>query len=557
MSQRSEQAKHAVKAPPRNTGKRAEMLSSTLAIRLVVAVVIFAVTLIVKMPTIVRIILLILSVVVAGYDVFLEAINSVEDSDYFAIPLIIVFISAIGFVVGYAAESVALVILYQISGLALKYVAKRTKASAADMLKSLEPDAAARMRETLEGEGAGRLTLERSVGDSAAMILRFAMAFAVVFAIVVPLFTAFPFRVSIHRALMIILLATPTSVVAAMPLTGIVGLCTSAQKGILFQNAAGLEKAAEVNAVVIDKEGIFSDDSPELLSVRSELLDKDTFMNFAAHAVYYSDQPFARAISAIYDQEYKLAVISDFRDLPGSGVELKIGGAPVLLATQEYLAKRGAKIPQSADEEGTAYHLIVSGRYIGKLVLSSSVNENTGSLAAGMNDLGITRCVLLSEAGSEETQRLAEELGFSDYAAVGDTSGKLRYLSEVSGGKRNQVMYVYANGIEQHSAASVDVRVSKRAKFADAVALPADVANVPAAVAISRRMMQIAKMNALFAFGVKALLIFLSILGYCTLWFAIFVDMAAAIATMLNTIRVSIPPRERVRDDFDDDEDLD
>ena len=45
--------------------------------------------------------------------------------------------------------------------------------------------------------------------------------------------------------------------------------------------------------------------------------------------------------------------------------------------------------------------------------------------------------------------------------------------------------------------------------------------------------------NALFAFIIKALLVFLSIVGYCNLWFAIFIDMVAAVATILNTIRVT------------------
>ena len=52
-------------------------------------------------------------------------------------------------------------------------------------------------------------------------------------------------------------------------------------------------------------------------------------------------------------------------------------------------------------------------------------------------------------------------------------------------------------------------------------------------------MREIAIENALFAFIVKALLIFLSIVGYCNLWFAIFIDFVAAVATILNTIRVT------------------
>ena len=159
-----------------------------------------------------------------------------------------------------------------------------------------------------------------------------------------------------------------------------------------------------------------------------------------------------------------------------------------------------------------------------------------------MQSMGMENLVLLAEDDTQAVQHLAEELGFTEGRSVADAADKMEILNELSRG-HSKVMYVYASGIEAHSGAAIDVRVSKRAKYADAVVIPEQIANLPAAVAIGRRTKQIAQMNALFAFGVKALLIFLSILGYCTLWFAIFLDMVAAIATILNTIRVTIPPR--------------
>ena len=40
---------------------------------------------------------------------------------------------------------------------------------------------------------------------------------------------------------------------------------------------------------------------------------------------------------------------------------------------------------------------------------------------------------------------------------------------------------------------------------------------------------------------VKSVLIFLSIIGYCNLWLAVVLDFATAIATVLNTIRITGP----------------
>ena len=116
---------------------------------------------------------------------------------------------------------------------------------------------------------------------------------------------------------------------------------------------------------------------------------------------------------------------------------------------------------------------------------------------------------------------------------------KLRIISDITQKTKGAVLFVYANGIEAHSDAAIDIRVNNRAKYADAITLPDAVGNLPEVKKISRRMREICVENALFVFIIKAILIFLGIIGYCNLWLAIFIDFAAAVASVLNTIRVT------------------
>ena len=67
------------------------------------------------------------------------------------------------------------------------------------------------------------------------------------------------------------------------------------------------------------------------------------------------------------------------------------------------------------------------------------------------------------------------------------------------------------------------------------------IANLPMALRLCTRVREVAAENAIFAFVIKAILIFLSLTGYCNIWFAIFIDMVAALATILNSIRVTSP----------------
>ena len=535
MSKKPDHAKHSAGG----SGREALAPDMLLFIRLVAATVIFAVSLIVKMPAFASILLLVLSAAVAGYDICLQAVNSVENGAYFATPLVVVFIAAISYVIGFASEGAALILLYQIGLRLIAYAAERTRKSAIELLRYQDEETVDKIKALLCEEQAGYMEIESTMRYSSGSILKIAMIFAVVYAITLPLFTSFSYTVSIHRALTIILIATPMSVVAAMPSTGIVGLCYSAQQGVLFNKAATMEATGKVNIAIFDKAGIFSEACPRVLSVQSDVLDSATFMNFAAHAVYYSEQPIARAIAAVNDQEYRLDIISDFVDIPGRGVDVKIGGAQLTLATSELFASRGVYVPQSGESEGRAYYMTVSDRYVGKLVLSSDVNDEAAELAEDMKELGVKRCILLTEDGNDESQQLAEVLGFNEVYGQCDTEKKLRLVSDLSEGSKNRILFVYSSGIESHSSAAVDMRVSPKAKYADATVLPDFVANIPFSIQVCRRMREIAVENAVFAFVIKAILIFLSIVGFCNVWFAIFIDMAAALATILNSIRVT------------------
>lgn len=532
--------KHVKPTPPKiDTAKLSATLNNSLVIRLVIASVVFALSLIVDMPDFVGILLLVLASVLAGYDIIMKAVEAVEGGDYTAAPVIVVVTAVLAFFIGFGIEGAALVLLYQIGMLLLKYVREHTRKAALDLVQDQDAGIITHMREIISDEEKTTMSIQHVMGSSAGLILKLAMVLAVVYAIVMPIVTSMSFSVSIHRALIILLVATPASVVVSIPVAAAVGLCQSARHGVVFGSASSLEAMADVSAAVFDKNGIFAEECPRIIAMHSDVLDYDTFLNFVAHAVYYSEQPIANAISAVFDHDYKLDVIKDFREIPGYGVELSIDGIEVTFATRALLEERGIEVSDPPTETGTAYYMVVAGRPMGKVVISSDVNQDLDSLVPELKSVGISRCVLLSDESKESSQQLAEMLNFSEMYAQCDTEKKLRIISDITQKTKGAVLFVYANGIEAHSDAAIDVRVNNRAKYADAITLPDAVGNLPAVKKISRRMREICVENALFVFIIKAILIFLSIIGYCNLWLAIFIDFAAAVASVLNTIRVT------------------
>ena len=506
--------------------------------RLILAAVLLILGAFVIKNQVVRVILLALSAIASAFDLGLKAFDSVLEKDYFAAPILVLFIAFVSFLIGYPSEGAAMLLLYQLSILVVEYARKRTRSAALDLLSGENDEILDQAGEMFAAEDAGKLQMEADAFRSADLLLKIAMVIALLYIFLLPRLGDYTYSVAIHRALMIMMTAIPASVVIAMPYTALVGLCYGARNGILFRNGKVMEKTAETNVAVFDKAGIFASGAPELQSVHSDVLDRKTFMSFVAHAVYYSEQGFAKAIPALSEQDYKLEVISDFVDVPGCGVEVKIGGSPVILATDDYLTARGVAVPE-AEEDGEVYYLTVSGRYVGYLVFASQTNDIGLELLDGVRDLGVREAVLLTEDGAGESQKFADKLGFDEVFGECDTERKLQHIEDLNQGTRNHVMFLYSNGLEMHSAADVDVRFSQKTKFADVAIPPEKASALPFAVQLSRRMVQVAKENAIFVFAVKALMIFLSMLGLSSIWFVLFMDSAAVLATLLNAIRVT------------------
>lgn len=529
--------------PKTNQIKTREMPKSLLVVRLVIASVIFAVSATVSMPAIVKVILLALAALVAAYDIILDTINSVESGDYFATPIVIVFVAVIAFVIGYAVDATAMLILYKVGQILIEYVKDRTLISAEELLRYRDQDDVSRTVETAGKPGAGELECGNKIEFAASFVLKILLGFAVLFAILTPLLTHLTVREAIRRALSIMVVATPLSAVIAIPLVGLVGIFSASRFGALFGKASSIEKLSEIKTLVIDKAGVLAEEYPKLLSVQSDILDTNTFLTFAAHAVYYSEQPIAKALANATDGEYKLEVISNFKELPGYGVEVDIGSAHVTFATKELYISRGEAVPYEGEStEALNYYMMIAGRYVGRVSISNSALDSADQLVPELKKAGVAKCILLSEDGREELAAFARKLGFDDAYGELDVEKKLSLIAQVSERDPGGKMYVYSSGIESHSRADIDVRVSKAGKYADALVNPNSVNQLPSVFPIAERLRAVCSENAIFVMAIKAIIVFLSINGWCNIWFAMFIDCAAAMFTELNAIRVSSEP---------------
>ena len=520
---------------PRSSGKPDGLLIG----RLVVAALLLAAVQFMDLLPGLKIVLMLLSVLVAGYDVLLDLVDAVLNRDFLSAPAIMVLITVLSFLISTGMEGAVCMILYQLGLGLVNYTLDKTRRSALDMLSRSDPDLRDRASIVIEDEQAGETELQKEISAAANKVLKCLILLALAFAIIMPIATSLTVRESLRRAMIILAVSLPVSVLASLPMAGVVGISFATRFGVLFNNARVLEKLRQVKTAVIDKNGIFADSQPEFLGVKTSILDSETFMEFVSHAVYYSDQAFAKAILGTQDREYRLDLISDFKDIPGSGVDVKIGGADVTLAKRELLTERGEAVPYEGKEDNSVYYLMVAGKYIGKVLMSDHLNQKNTKLIPDLKKSGVEHCILLTEDSKEEGEQLGMSLNADEVYSEFTDETKLQYLESL---ERQDTMYLYANSLQAHSNAAVDIRVNKKGKYADALVDPDKLGLFPETIRLSQRVQEICAENVFFAFIVKAILLFLALTGNCTVWFAIFLDFAAAVATVLNTIRVTKDP---------------
>jgi Cd2+/Zn2+-exporting ATPase len=165
---------------------------------------------------------------------------------------------------------------------------------------------------------------------------------------------------------------------------------------------------------------------------------------------------------------------------------------------------------------------------IGEIVLLSGDHEAAVDLLAG--EIGVDAAESRMLPGEKAAAVRAMKERFGTVAMVGDGVNDAPALAASTVG--------IAMGVAGSDAAL---------ETADIVLISDDLGILPHLVALSRRTMAIIRQNIAIALGIKLLFLVLSVFGMSTLWMALLADDGAALAVILNGLRIlsfdGVPPR--------------
>lgn len=507
----------------------------------------------VNAASLVSMLMLIAAALICGFDIVLAAVDKIiKKRDYLNDQLLVCLCAIACFCIGCYTETIVMLVVYQLGRTCLNFVIRKTKLGFYGTVSPEDREGSLRLRSILNSPG----SLKNSVFDKYMPYLELfskaAFIVGILFAAAVPLITDMTYVMSIRRGSMLIIAAVPISALAALPMYSLAGLSRAAEYGVYIKNTASLENTGDLASVIYDKADVFTDGTPKLVSVNSPILDNESFLQLAAYTAYSSEQRFAAPIVSAYSGDIITSYISDFKDIPGCGMEISLHGRSVLLGTGELFDAKGISIPDTERKSGYILYLAIGGRYAGSLTLKEKLNPYAESVISDFAALGGIKSVLLTEDGRDVSERLAKALNVDELHYECGFTEKADIIQKCKDqlAPDEKLMYISAENLEYHTAADIDAKVGTEFENADMLMSNVGIFGLPVAYTASHMVKRLSSENLVFTAVIKFVLVVLALTGSATLWFIVLLDFAASVFGVLNVVRM--PSADTLSEDSED-----
>ena len=315
---------------------------------------------------------------------------------------------------------------------------------------------------------------------------------------------------SLTSAISVLVISCPCALGLATPVAIMVGTGRGAGMGVLFKNAAALERLQQVDTVVLDKTGTLTTGKPAVTDVVG---DQARLLPVAVALEAPSEHPFAKAILD-YAKATPILEAVDFETLPGRGVAATVGGKRCYGGNRRLMQEQGIAVPEYpelAKQGKTPLYFAAGGEYLGMIAAADVLRSDSADAVKVLqkNHLDV---VMLTGDNENTAKAIAESAGISHViweVLPADKASAILQLQR----QGHQVLMV-GDGINDAPAlATADVGMAIGAgtdiamESADVVLMTDSLTAVAGAVGLSRATVRNIRQNLFWAFFYNALCI--------------------------------------------------
>ncbi len=434
-------------------------------------------------------------------------------------------------------------------------VSKRVGDSVSSGTLNLDGQAVIRVTHELEDSALYRiLSLIQSAQQQKAPAQRFTDSFSRYYTWIVLTASAVGFVIllllerpvadAFYRTMTLLVVASPCALVLSIPSAILVAIAAGARQGILFRGGVAIENLARVKQFAFDKTGTLTKGTlrvARVLSVNSE--SDDSLIQLAASVGQFSTHPLSRAI--VHEAEQRalpLLDISDFRNLPGLGMEARVGHEVVIVGSQRLMHEREILLPE-AESSSEAEVWIASSMIQGAIFLSDEIRPAAKRVIEFLKRNGLSVALLTGDRASA-ARSVGAQVGIDDVRP--DFTPEMKLQCVHSWRNQGKKVAMVGDGInDAPSLTAADVAIGMGARGSDAALEQADVIlmhdkieNVEQAFQLSRRARAVIRQNIVISLGVILVLVTSAVLEKINLTLGVIGHEGSTVIVILNALRL-------------------
>ena len=331
---------------------------------------------------------------------------------------------------------------------------------------------------------------------------------------------------SLTTAIAVLIITCPCALGLAVPIVQVMAARRLFEQGIMLTDGSALERLAEVDTALFDKTGTLTLGRPALVNVATIKRDH---LALAAQLAASSRHPVSAAIHAESRSSSPVAGFGPVRELPGLGLEAKLG-------TDVYRLGRASWALTSRSEANTlGTVLALNGQLLASFLLQDEMRPGAIEAVRSLERAGI-QTEILSGDQADAVALIAKASGVEKFQAVMLPCDKADRVAELaSAGQRVLMVGDGLNDAPALAAAHVSMAPSTAADIgrnaADFVFLHESLGALPMALQVAGMSGKLIRGNFAIAIGYNAIAVPIAILGYVT-------PLVAAIAMSLSSIIV-------------------
>ncbi len=320
------------------------------------------------------------------------------------------------------------------------------------------------------------------------------------------------FAYALARGISVLVISCPCALGLATPVAIMVGSGLGAGHGILFKTAVSLEETGKIKTIAIDKTGTITTGKPMVTDViPADGITPDELLHAAASLEAKSEHPLAKAIMS-YAAEHSISPmeITEFQALPGNGLAASQDGTALTGGSLRFIANHIALPDNVSDQAGalagegkTPLLFVRDNTYIGLIAVADTIKPDSPRAIKELQRMGI-RVVMLTGDNERTARAIGAQAGVDDVIADVLPDGKEAVIRSLQQQGKTAMVGDGINDAPALTRADIGIAIGAGTDVAidaaDVVLMKSSLADVPAAIRLSRLTLRNIHQNLFWAF---------------------------------------------------------